>query len=139
MKLLRCNKIEIPRRSYSGMRQRFSLREPMLNFITDNLAEFGVGPLLVFAVANTARIPIRTVADVALVFVRPMNKAMVAIFWFHRWDGDVEMGGLRNTQKTRKGVANDEGSGHFGAGLCASVDLLGIYLGHPYFRVFCVF
>ena len=84
MKLLRCNKIEIPRRSYSGMRQRFSLREPMLNFITDNLAEFGVGPLLVFAVANTARIQIRTVADVALVFVRPMDKAMVAIFGFHR-------------------------------------------------------
>ena len=56
----------------------------MLNFITDNLAEFGVGPLLVFAVANTAQIQIRTVADVALVFVRPMDKAMVAIFGFHR-------------------------------------------------------
>ena len=74
-----------------------------------------------------------------MVFVRPVDKAMVAIFGFHRWDGDVEMGGLRNKQKTRKGVANDEGSGHFGAGLCASVDLLGIYLGTLQFRVFSVF
>lgn len=81
---LRRNKIKIPRRSYRGRGQRFSLREPMLNFVPDNLAKFGVGPLLVFPVANSAGIQIRAVADVALVFVRPMDKAMVAIFGFHR-------------------------------------------------------
>lgn len=55
----------------------------MFYLVEDDAAEIGVGVHFVFAVADTAVEEIGTIADVALVFVRPFHEAEVAVCWFH--------------------------------------------------------
>lgn len=52
-------------------------------FVPDDRAKVGVGCLFVFTVADAAIKQIRTIADVALVLIRPFHEARVAVCGFH--------------------------------------------------------
>jgi hypothetical protein len=49
----------------------------MLNLLPDVATEFGIDHLLFFSMANPAKIKIRAVANVELVFLRPADKAVI--------------------------------------------------------------
>lgn len=55
----------------------------MVDLVANDGAEFRVGFLLGVAVADAAEIEVRTVADVALVFFRPLDDAEIVVCRFH--------------------------------------------------------
>jgi hypothetical protein len=55
----------------------------MLNLLPDAATEFGIDFLLLFSMANPAKIKIRAVANVELVFLRPADKAVITICDLH--------------------------------------------------------
>lgn len=59
------------------------MREAMGDFIADDGAEFGINLFLPISVTTTAVKNVRAVADVAPVFIGPLDKSVVAVFRFH--------------------------------------------------------
>jgi hypothetical protein len=55
----------------------------MLNFLPDVATEFGIDCLLLFSMANPAKIKIRAVTNVELVFLGPADKAVITICDLH--------------------------------------------------------
>lgn len=61
----------------------FAFCDAVFDLVEDDAAQVGVSVHLDFAVADAAVEEIGTIADVALVFVRPLHEAEVAVCWFH--------------------------------------------------------
>ena len=57
----------------------------MSDFVADDGAKFGVGGFFLIAVTGAAEIEARAIADVALVFIRLADEAVIAVFRFHDW------------------------------------------------------
>ena len=55
----------------------------MNDFVADDGAKFGVGGFFLFAVADSAEVEVRAVADVRLVLIGPADEAVVTVFRFH--------------------------------------------------------
>jgi hypothetical protein len=68
-----------------------AFRETVGYFVADDGAEVGIGVFLAVAVAAAAVLEIRAVADVALVFVGPADKAVITIFRFQSQSGGSEV------------------------------------------------
>ena len=66
-----------------GIRECFAFGEAVGDFVADDGAKIGVSILFVIAVADTAKIKVRAIADVALILIGPADKTMVTVFGFH--------------------------------------------------------
>ena len=55
----------------------------MGDFIADDGTKVGVNFFLLIPVTTTAIKNVRTVADVALIFIRPLHESVVPVFRFH--------------------------------------------------------
>ena len=75
--------LNIPSDANGRFRQGVSACLPMLNFLPDVATEFGIDRLLLFSMANPAKIKIRAVANVELVFLGPADKAVITICDLH--------------------------------------------------------
>ena len=67
------------RRSWEGL----TLGQTVGDFFVDDDAEFAVGIEFDFGVADAAKIEVGAIADVTLVFIRPLDEAVVAVLGFH--------------------------------------------------------
>jgi hypothetical protein len=77
------NEIQSPsgfdRWSWEGLAQGQAVGD----FFPDDDAEFDVGFEFYVGVADAAKVEVGTIAYVTLVFIRPLNEALVEILWFH--------------------------------------------------------
>ena len=57
--------------------------EAVGDFFPDDVAEFAVGFEFDLGVADAAEVEFGAIADVTLVFIRPLDKAVIAVLGFH--------------------------------------------------------
>ena len=60
-----------------------ALGESVGDFFPDDGAKFAVGLEFYLSVADAAEIEVWAIADVTLVFIRPLDEAVVAVLRFH--------------------------------------------------------
>lgn len=60
-----------------------ALRESVGDFFPDDGAKFAVGLEFYLSVADATEIEVWAIADVTLVFIRPLDEAVVAVLGFH--------------------------------------------------------
>lgn len=75
--------LNIPSDANGRFRQGVSACLPMLNFLPDVATEFRIDGLLLFSMANPAKIKIRAETNVELVFLRPADKTVTTICDLH--------------------------------------------------------
>lgn len=56
----------------------------MDDFVADDGTKFGIRFIFAFAVADPTQVEVRAIANVALVIIRPADKAVVAICRLHK-------------------------------------------------------
>ncbi len=78
--------IEVAGGSDRGIGEGIAFGEAMGDFVANDGAEVGIGLFFLVTVAAAAVVEIRAVANVALVFIGPTHKAVIAVFWLH--DGE---------------------------------------------------
>ena len=75
----RGGEVEVAGGADGGLGEGFAFGEAVGDFVADDGAEFGVGGFFLISVASAAEVEVRAVADVALVFIRPADEAVVAV------------------------------------------------------------